>query len=221
MDFLRVLLGRGGPEAPAYLPGAAAGAGTPSSRQSSLWGVRGARGAPPAPPPAGGGCGPCPVWAAGPGCALAAGGAASEAALRLRGRMAEPPAPRTRAAAGSGRGHRASPPCRESRPCGTRQRHGLMDHLQARGVSSCRSAPAACARMSARVCARRPSRCPCCGCWAKFSGLLSGPGRPAARRVRQVGQMGFSSLRKSPGVGWRVKRCRAVQRKVTAEKESG
>ncbi|XP_075004584.1 receptor expression-enhancing protein 1 isoform X4 [Calonectris borealis] len=47
--------------------------------------------------------------------------------------MAEPPAPLTRAAAGGGRGDGASPPCRESQPCGT-QRHGLMDHLQASGV---------------------------------------------------------------------------------------
>lgn len=115
---------------------------------------------PAAPSSAGGGRGPCPISAAGPGCALAAGGAASEAALRLRGRMAEPPAPLTRAAAGGGRGDAASPPCRESQPCGT-QRHGLMDHLQASGVSSCRSAPArvcpACARvcLHVRVCLRR------------------------------------------------------------------
>lgn len=77
--------------------------------------------APPPPPPppaapstAGGGRGPCPISTAGPGCALAASGAASEAALRLRGRMAEPPAPLTRAAAGGGRGDGASPPWWES-----------------------------------------------------------------------------------------------------------
>lgn len=171
--MLRVPLGCGGPEADACLPHAAArgrdprpagaaAALSPSSLRtlpvrpvvSRCGGRRGLLPPPPPPPAApstaGGGRGPCPISAAGPGCALAAGGgAASEAALRLRGRMAEPPAPLTRAAAGGGRGDGASPPCRESQPCGT-QRHGLMDHLQASGVSSCRSAPA-------RVCRRVPA----------------------------------------------------------------
>ncbi|KAK2539094.1 hypothetical protein Q9233_001796 [Columba guinea] len=67
--------------------------------------------------------------------------------------MAEPPAPLTRAAAGGGRGAGVSPPCRESQPCG-RQRHGLMDHLQACGTHfavTCRQAKAAPARRRARL----------------------------------------------------------------------
>lgn len=69
------------------------------------------------------------------------------------------------------------------------------------------------------VCAAGPARS-CCGYWAKFSRLLSGPGRSAARRVRQeVGGSDGIFQHEKITVGWRAKRCRAAQHKVTGEKE--
>lgn len=60
------------------------------------------------------------------------------------------------------------------------------------------------------MCVRGVRARPCAGYWDKFSRLLSGPERSAAR---SVGQMGFNSVRKSPRGGGG--HSAAVQRKVT------